>query len=137
MKRQKTEGAFDEWQRRERVFKQISYVLDHMTGKDQQKHLGEFDAKDLIGYLRTHIREVGEDDLNRLANMPLKFHRFPILNQLLSVPFQNRLAKIESAEDMDDRGKLVRTVHATFDEKLKEISLSRLDKQMAKNGGGL
>ncbi len=58
-----------------------------MAGEEQAKHLKSCDAKNMIWYLKKSIREVNEVDLQRVISMPLRHHRFPIMNWFAGLPY--------------------------------------------------
>ena len=129
-RKSKSTGGFEAWKEQEKKFKEITYVLDHMKGEEQRDQIRKFDTVDLGEYLLEHIRDLEHDDLQRINNMPICFHKYRAFDTLFSLSYVIRMSFCENKEEWSSQRKLWNTSFRTLKEKLREVNISRIDKEI-------
>lgn len=130
-RKNKTSGGFDQWKDQENKFKEITYVLDHMDTEGQREQLKQFDTLELGEYLLDRLRELEHDDLQRINNMPVRFHKYRLFEPIFALPYVLRMSFAENKEEWDEERTLWNTSFRTLKEKMREIQISRIDKEIA------
>jgi len=133
MRVKKLEGGYQDFCRMQTTTNKINFLLDHCTPEEQKAHLEEFSTPELLKYLLNTLNSLPREELEKLANLEVRFHRLPVLDSIMSIPTAFNIAKNQSDDGLTEQQKIRRQAVAILEAKEREFTWREMDRQMSEN----